>query len=182
MKASKISIAIVCGAWIICATPAIFAKQNEGISAFQIKKQAPQIQLEELLLKAKVKHPDMQVISTYSETTQKNNAVEKIYYMLPSTKGAWIMTLDRINGDILNDHLYKLPEQAEVLPLETILQDVKRKYRVKKVLRTRLEQENGQKLRIIYYINNRKQQRTMVVDGKTGAILSDKARNMTSTG
>ncbi|MCK5894332.1 MAG: hypothetical protein KAG53_07985 [Endozoicomonadaceae bacterium] len=181
MKASKISVAIACGMLVASTTPRMFASQAEGITSYQTDQQTPRMSLEALLNRAKERHPDMQVINTYSETTQKGRAIEKIYY-LRHNKSAWIMTLNSSNGNVLEDHLYKFPEQAEVIPLETILHDVKSKYHVNKIVRTRLEQEDGRKLRIIYYIDKLKQHRTMVVDGKTGTVLSDKARKMVSTG
>ncbi|WP_211824264.1 PepSY domain-containing protein [Kistimonas asteriae] len=182
MKAFKISVAIACGSLITCATLPAFASQTGGTATHQTQSDAPVMPLEKLLVKAKDKHPGMRIINTYSETTQKGKHVEKIYYLMPDNTGAWIMTLDRTNGKILDDHPYKFPEKADVIPLEKILQEVKEKYHVKKIVRTRLEQENGRKLRVIYYIDKLKQQRTMVVDEKTGAVLSDKARKLTPTG
>lgn len=181
MKVSKISVAIACGTLIASATSHTFASQAESITSYQTDQQTPRMSLEALLSKAKDRHPDMQVINTYSETTQEGKAVEKIYY-LRHNKSAWVMKLNSVNGDVLEDHLYKFPEQAEVIPLETILHDVKNKYHVNKIVRTRLEQEDGRKLRIIYYIDKLKQHRTMVVDGKTGTVLSDRARKLVSAG
>ena len=135
--------------------------------------------LEKIISIAREAKPTMRIINTFKEQ-EKGKEVDKVFYFLPDQKEARVMTLDPTNGKILSDRAYKIPEKQETIPLETLLANLRTKYNIVKVVRTRTTQKNGRDVRVILYVDKLKQQRTMIVDTKSGEVISDNARKFSS--
>ena len=135
------------------------------------------IRLEKVVATARKAHPDMRIINTFEEVVN-GKKVDKVFYILPNTKDTKIITIDSLTGKIREDRAYKLPEKQKSIPLETLLSSLRKKHSITKIIRTRLAQRDGRDVRIIIYVDKLKQQRLMVVDTKTGEVISDKARKL----
>ena len=133
------------------------------------------LRLEKVLSIAREKQPTMRIINTF-ESTFNGKEVDQVFYLLPKEKTTRIMTVDSLSGKVLEDRPYSVPEKRSAIPLETLIAKLREKYSIQKIVRTRTAQKDGKDVRIIIYVDNLKQQRLMVVDTKTGEVISDKAR------
>ncbi|CAM3678119.1 PepSY domain-containing protein [Parendozoicomonas haliclonae] len=133
------------------------------------------LRLEKVVSIARKAHPGMRILNTFEET-ENGQEVDKVFYILPDTKQTRIMTINSQTGQILRDRAYSVPERQNSIPLETLLSQLRSKYQMTKIIRTRLAQRDGRDVRIIIYVDKFNQQRLMIVDTKTGEVISDKAR------
>lgn len=133
------------------------------------------LRLDKVLSIAREKQPTMRIINTF-ESTFNGNEVDQVFYLLPKEKTTRIMTVDSFSGKVLEDRPYNVPEKRSAIPLETLIAQLREKYSIQKIVRTRTAQQDGRDVRIIIYVDKLKQQRLMIVDTKTGEVISDKAR------
>ncbi|WP_281645227.1 hypothetical protein [Parendozoicomonas sp. Alg238-R29] len=135
------------------------------------------LRLERIISIAREKQPTMRVINTF-ESTFQGKEVDQVFYFLPKDKATRIMTVDSLSGKVLEDRPYSVPEKRTTIPLETLITQLREKYSIQKIIRTRTAQQDGRDVRIIIYVDKLKQQRLMIVDTKTGEVISDKARKL----
>ncbi len=133
------------------------------------------LKLEKILTIARRAKPGLRVISTF-ESVYKGREVDQVFYMPPKGKETRIMSIDSLSGEVVEDHPYDVPEKQASIPLESLVAKLRETHHIHKIIRTRLTQRDGRFVRIIIYVDNLKQQRLMVVDTKTGKVISDKAR------
>ena len=163
---------------LLITQPAFSESQNPLKNAPASKSASnTHLPLEKIISIAREKSPTMRIINTFKEQ-QGGKEVDRVFYFLPDKKEARVMSLDPVTGTILDDHAYKIPEKQQTIPLETLLSDLRTKYSIVKVIRTRTTQREGRDVRIILYVDKLKQQRTMVVDTKSGEVISDNARKL----
>ncbi|MTI13932.1 hypothetical protein [Sansalvadorimonas verongulae] len=160
-------------------TTAPLAISDTGKSASDAKAKTTNadntLRLEKVISIARETQPTMRVINTF-ESSFNGKEVDQVYYLLPKNKITRIMTIDSFSGKVLEDRPYSVPEKRTAIPLETLISQLREKYSIRKIVRTRTAQQDGRDVRIIIYIDNLKQQHLMVVDTKTGEVISDKAR------
>ena len=146
-----------------------------GASSAQTGEQLP---VEKIISIARERKPSMRIINTFKETNAQGKVVDKVFYFQPDAKETRVMSLNPVTGKILEDRAYKLPEKQQTIPLENLLTELKSKYPMKKIIRTRTDRRDGRDVRMIVYLDKLEQRRVMVVDAKTGEVLSDKARKL----
>ncbi|MCL6271050.1 hypothetical protein M3P05_14050 [Sansalvadorimonas sp. 2012CJ34-2] len=162
---------------LLITQPALSESQNPLKNAPASKSSSTNLPLEKIISIAREKNPTMRIINTFKEQ-MGGKEVDRVFYFLPDKKEARVMTLDPVTGTVMDDHAYKIPEKQQTIPLETLLSNLRTKYSIVKVIRTRTAQRDGRDVRIILYVDKLKQQRTMVVDTKTGEVISDNARKL----
>ena len=135
------------------------------------------LKLEKVIGIARETQPTMRIINTF-ESSFQGKEVDQVFYLLPKDKVTRIMTIDSFTGKVLEDRPYSVPEKNKAIPLETLISQLRETYSIRKIVRTRTAQQDGRDVRIIIYVDNLRQQRLMVVDTKTGEVLSDKARKL----
>ncbi len=137
------------------------------------------LHLEKLIATVRKTHPDMNIIKTF-EADENGREADKVIYLLPETRDTRIMTIDSITGEVIRDRSYVVPKGQKKIPLEILLADLRGKYSITKIIRTRQAKQNGRDVRIIIYLDKTRQQRLMAVDTQTGEVVSDNARKFLS--
>ena len=139
--------------------------------AFASGRETASQRLDEILHKIRLRKPGIEIISAHIEEYDKG-LITVIDYREGSERR--VMEVNSITSAVLNDHVYSQPKKAELKPIKDLIKAAESHHPNSILGRHYLRQKDGRLVRILFFTDERKQRRQMIMDARTGEILSDR--------
>ncbi|MGY0217582.1 PepSY domain-containing protein [Endozoicomonadaceae bacterium StTr2] len=139
--------------------------------AFASGRETASQRLDEILHKVRLRKPGIEIISAHIEEYDKG-LVTVVDYREGSERR--VMEVNSITSAVLSDHVYSQPKKAELKPIRDLIKAVEAQHPNSILGRHYLRQKDGRLVRILFFTDGRKQRRQMIMDARSGEILSDR--------
>ena len=139
--------------------------------AFASGRESANQRLEEILHKVRLRKPGIEIISAHIEEYDKG-LVTVVDYRDGDERR--VMEVNSITAAILNDHAFSDPKKADLKPAKELIRIVENRHPNAILGRHYLRQKDGHLVRILFFTDERKQRRQMIMDARTGEIISDR--------
>ena len=139
--------------------------------AFASGRESANQRLEEILHKVRLRKPGIEIISAHIEEYDKG-LVTVIDYREGSERR--VMEVNSITAAVLNDHSFSDPKKADLKPAKELIKIVESRHPNAILGRHYLRQKDSRLVRVLFFTDERKQRRQMIMDARTGEIVSDR--------
>ncbi|WP_062268680.1 PepSY domain-containing protein [Endozoicomonas arenosclerae] len=147
----------------------IDARSGKIIEVAQL--QTP-MSLEKTLEKVKSKHHVAAILKTRIDN--KNGQVVRIVDFIDKKHKRWNATLDAYTGMIIDEYTYSMKPQGKIISLNQVITKARQTHKSMVILKTRLAYWKKQQVREIYYLDESRQKKRLVVNASNGEVIEDR--------
>ncbi|WP_422474625.1 PepSY domain-containing protein [Endozoicomonas sp. ALB032] len=145
------------------------ARSGRIIEVAQLQSPMP---LEKIIAKVKSKHSVVAILKT--RTDMQNGQLVQIVDFIDKKHKRWYTTLDAYTGMIIDEYNYTMKPQGKLLSLNQVITKARDTHKSMVILKTRLARWKKQPVREIYYLDESRYKKRLVVNASTGDIIEDR--------
>ncbi|WP_257288643.1 PepSY domain-containing protein [Endozoicomonas sp. SESOKO2] len=145
------------------------AQSGKVIEVAQLQTPMP---LEKIIEKVKSKHSVAVILKT--RTDMRNGQRVRIIDFIDKKQKRWSTTLDAYTGMLVDDITYTVQPQGKLVSLSQVITKARETHNSIVILKTRLARWKKQQVREIYYLDESRFKKRLVVNASSGDVIEDR--------
>ncbi|KEQ17387.1 PepSY domain-containing protein [Endozoicomonas numazuensis] len=131
------------------------------------------ISLEKTLEKVRSKHHVAAILKTRID--QRNGQTVRIIDFIDKKHKRWNTTLDAYTGMIVDEYSYTMTPQGKLVSLDQVITKARQTHKNMVILKTGLAHWKNQQVREVYYLDESRQKKRLMVNATNGDVIEDRS-------